>query len=129
MPSTASKQPSGAASTPVTRTSSRCGTGLVAASVTTAVVAGGPTTTTSSSPPSTDAYTSLHAYAAALHPCGLACCPVDRITRTEFDPRSTVRRPLRALGWDLSCGRSRAIGLGDGLRTELLLKGGWLSAQ
>src|SRR5215218_1182439 len=36
MPSTASKQPSGAASTPVTRTPSRCGTGPVAHSATTA---------------------------------------------------------------------------------------------
>src|SRR5450755_3537623 len=51
MPSIASKQPSGAASTPVTRTPSRCGTGPVAASATTAGAAGGRTTTTSSPPP------------------------------------------------------------------------------
>src|SRR5947207_3826980 len=55
MPSPASKQPSGAASTPVTRTQSRCGTGRVAAIATTAGAAGGPTTTTSSPPPSSDA--------------------------------------------------------------------------
>src|SRR5215211_4897964 len=56
MPSTASKPPSGAASTPVTRTSSRCGTGPVAASATTAGAAGGWTTTTGSPPPSSDAH-------------------------------------------------------------------------
>src|SRR4249919_756451 len=55
MPSPASKQPSDTASTQVTRTSSRCGTGPVAASATTAGAAGGPTTTTSSPPPSSDA--------------------------------------------------------------------------
>src|SRR2546429_9703764 len=54
MPSTASKPPSGAASTRVTRTPSRCGTGPVAASATPAGAAGGPTTTTSSPPPSSD---------------------------------------------------------------------------
>src|ERR671918_1760012 len=41
MPSTASKQPSGAASPPVTRTPWRCGTGPVAASATTGSVGGG----------------------------------------------------------------------------------------
>ena len=56
MPSPASKQPSGAASTPVIRTPSRCGTGPVAASATTAGAAGGPTTTTTSPPPSADAH-------------------------------------------------------------------------
>src|SRR5215218_2662719 len=62
MPSTASKQPSGAASTPVTRTSPRCGTGPGAASATTAGAAGGATITTSSPPPSSDqASLGLHA--------------------------------------------------------------------
>jgi hypothetical protein len=55
MPSTASKQPSGAPSTPVIRTPSKCGTGRVAASATTAGAAGGPTTTTASKPLSADA--------------------------------------------------------------------------
>src|SRR4051812_47921738 len=54
MPSTASKQPSGAASRPVTRTPSRCGTGPVAASATTAGAGGGPTNTTGSRLPSSD---------------------------------------------------------------------------
>src|SRR5680860_63704 len=54
MPSIASKQPSGAASTSVTRTPSRCGTGPVAARATTAGATGGWTTTTSSPPPSSD---------------------------------------------------------------------------
>src|SRR5438128_28653 len=68
MPSPASQQPPGAASTPVTRTPSRCGTGPVTATVpltsyptsplsaTTAGAAGGATTTTSSPPPSSDAH-------------------------------------------------------------------------
>src|SRR5262249_55588154 len=54
MPSTASKQLSGGASLPVTRTRSRCGTGPVAASATTAGAVGGPTTATSSPPPLSD---------------------------------------------------------------------------
>src|SRR5215208_501247 len=85
MPSPASKPPSGAASTPVTRTSSRCGTGPVAASATTAGAAGGPTTTTGSPPPSSDAHPSRYTHTAALNPWGLACC--------GSRARSRLRRP------------------------------------
>jgi len=49
-----SSDTSNAASTPVSRTPSRCGIGPVAPSGTTAGAVGGPTTTTSSPPPSAD---------------------------------------------------------------------------
>src|SRR5439155_26988671 len=84
MPSTASKEPSGAASTRVTRIPSRCGTGPVAASATTAGAAGGPTTTTSSPPPSSDEDPLAYTHAAGLHPCGLACRSVQHISQPEL---------------------------------------------
>src|ERR1700730_11715076 len=81
MPSPASQHLPGAASTPVTRTPSRCGTGPVAASATTAGAAGGPTTTTSSPPPSSDAHPLRSTHTAALNPCGLACRAVESGSR------------------------------------------------
>src|SRR4029453_19649969 len=73
MQSPASKQPSGAASTPVIRTLSRCGRGPVAASATTAAAAGGRTTTTSSPPPFSDAHPLHYTRAAALHRAAGSC--------------------------------------------------------
>src|SRR5215203_2234890 len=83
MPSPASKPPSGAASTRVTRTPSRRGTGPVAASATTAGAAGGPTTTTSSPPPSSNAHPLRYTHAAAL------------IRGASSPARSRARRRLR----------------------------------
>src|SRR6266511_4370907 len=95
MPSPASKQPPGAASTPVTRTPSRCGTGPVAASATTAGAAGGATTTTSSPPPSSDAHPLRYTHAAVSHLRGLK--------RGSFVIRFGAHHTYIRMGYGVGC--------------------------
>src|SRR5215218_4746238 len=111
MPSPASRQPSGAASTRVTRTPSRRGTGPVAASATTADAAGGPTTTTSSPPPSSDQASLGLRARRGIDPWGLVSCAVASAQASAPPGRA---RPYRRLWRQLT----RDVGAqNDGRRT------------